>query len=106
LFHRGLKVREPVTYERQSLLLDAIDAEPAPPLVTEQAGGLKNLKVPGRRLPCMRERASNLSRCHCATVEKYRKQHAAACGMGQSTEYILIGIALRLRHGIVRSCHW
>jgi len=75
-------VREPVTYQRQSLLLDAIDAESAPPLVTEQAGGLKNLKVPGRRLPCMRERASNFSRCHRATVEKYRKQHVPARGMG------------------------
>jgi hypothetical protein len=95
-----LKVRQPIANERQSLSLDAINTHPALPLVRQQTGGLKNLKVPGRGLPCMRKHRRNVSGSHRASVEIDSEQHAAPSRVSQRPEDILIRVSpnSRCRH--------
>jgi hypothetical protein len=92
-FRRGLKVRQPIAHQRQSLSLDAIDTHPALPLVCEQPCSLKNLKVPGRGLPCMFKHRRDLSGTHRASIEVDREQHATPGRVGQRPEYILIRVS-------------
>jgi len=89
-------VRQPVAHERQSLSLDAINPHPSRPLMREKTRNFKNLKVPGRRLPCMRKYRRNLTGSHRASVEIDREQNSAPHGVGQRREHSLIR---------VRSCH-
>jgi hypothetical protein len=100
--HGSLKVRQPVAHKRQALSLKAINTHPALPLVLEEAGGFKNLKVPRRRLPCMRKDRRDFAGGHCAAVEIDRQQHAAPSWVGQRTEYRLIRVCAdprgRLEH--------
>src|SRR5262245_40948755 len=100
--HGSVKVRQPLAHKRQALSLDAINTHPALPLLLEEASGFKNLKVPRRRLPCMRKDCRDLSSGHCAAVEIDREQHAAASWVGQRTEYRLIRVCAdprsRLEH--------
>ena len=90
--HRALKVRQPIVHQRQSLSLDAINTHPALPLVCEQTSGLKNLKMPGRSLPCMRKHRRDLSGSHRASIEIDREQHAAPRRVGERPEYSLIRV--------------
>jgi hypothetical protein len=97
-----LKVRQPIAHQRQSLSLNAINTHPTLPLVREQTSGLKNLKMPGRGLPCMREHRRNFSGSHRASIEIDSEQHAAPSRVGQRPEDILIRVSphprCRFRH--------
>jgi hypothetical protein len=90
--HWSLKVRQPLGHQRQALSLDAIDTHPALPLVPEEAGRFKHLKMPSRGLPCMRKDRRDLSGGHRASVEIDREQHAAPSTVRQGPEYRLIGV--------------
>jgi len=87
-----LKVRQPITHQRQSLSLDAVDAHPALPLVREQTSGLENLKVAGRGLPGVRKHGRDLSGRHRAPIEIDRQQNATPSWVGQRPKHCLIRV--------------
>jgi hypothetical protein len=92
--HWALKVRKPIIDQRKSLSLDAINAHPSLSLVTEQTSGLKDLKMPGGRLPCVLKYGRYLSGSHRTSIEIDREQHAPSSGVRQSAKYCLVGVWL------------
>ena len=76
------EMRQPVTYQFETLVFDAIDPRAALFPVTDQAGPLEDPEVPRGGLPGVLEDGRDFAGGHGAAVEINRHQHTAPGSMG------------------------
>ena len=93
---------EPVPYQFEAFSLKPVNAHPAVPLMSEQAGPFEDLEMPGGGLPGMLEYGCDFTGRHGAPVEVDGEQHPAPGGVRQGAEDKLIRVESRfgfaLRH--------
>jgi hypothetical protein len=101
------KVGKPIPYQLEAFSLKPVNAHPALPHMSEQAGLFEDLKMAGRGLPGMLEDGCDFTGRHGAAIEVDGEQHPPPGGVRQGPEDKFIRVESRvwfaLRHSRILS---